>query len=196
MTASESPRWWNPQSVDRAEWTLGIDVLLDQWPNELFSYLVVEDRAEGVATLEVSPWPRLDDRGRPYFDSSMPLLRPSWIRTDGEAGEFWPLIAVDAVELDRMRRVRFGNGFETREMQAGDAFGAAINPSAWVELPTPRLERGMLRYLFRSPLYDVTAEARELARIALAASIFEPASAGSAVVETLLFAQDESEAEE
>jgi hypothetical protein len=37
------------------------------WVPELLSYIVVEELAEGVASLVVGPWPRVDDRGRLRF---------------------------------------------------------------------------------------------------------------------------------
>jgi hypothetical protein len=105
------------------------------------SYIVVDEIEGGMVGLSVSDWPRTDEQGRLRFDSE-----PLSVVVDRRAfGRF----------LDEHRQ-------PTRPLRIGDVFAArtrpvepSLNPERWIE----------------PPVHDVTADAREAAKIAFYAAV-------------------------
>lgn len=167
---SDEPRLWDPESVDGTQGHLGVVGLIEQWDRFMFGYVVVEERAGGVVSLELSPWPHLDEWGRPSFEPASQSV--PWSDDDGETTTVVPVVAEGG--MDRLRRQRFGVEVEPRAVEVGDVYGVAIDPKELPDPPGRLVDEKFLTHLFVSPLYDVTAEAQELARIALAASASPP----------------------
>jgi hypothetical protein len=155
--------WWQPKAV--AEW------LAAQARWDLLSYVVVDELQEGVAGLVVSPWPRIDRRGRLHFGSEE---KSSHVTTSAAA-----LLAV--LRDRRLPIVPVAVGPEAmgelavRDISIGDVFaarvpppfrpgrgrrgpppdgGSAVEPSSWL----------------MGDVLDITAEAREVAKAQAAAA--------------------------
>lgn len=110
------------------------------------SYLVVEEMVEDVTVITVTSWPAADAWGRLRFDGA------------AEAAE----VAIPTAALDRelyrgriSRRPRVGDVFAARV--DGDALAAALD-GVWAQ-PLARLLPG--------PVYDLTVEARKVAKLAV-----------------------------
>jgi hypothetical protein len=114
------------------------------------SYVVVDEIVGHDLTLVVSPWPAADERGRLRFDVG--------------AGRS---VTVDVTALDRALYA----GWLRRPPRIGDVFGAPVpDEPAWT---------GALHELLPGPVYDLSAEARVVAKLAYhgATSDLLPASA-------------------
>ncbi|WP_329142656.1 hypothetical protein OIU91_03580 [Streptomyces sp. NBC_01456] len=131
--------------------------------------MVVEEMTPDVVILEVSRWPMMDDKGRPKF---LPL--PEKVRGRYEEDERIVLLSVAPEALHGKKRVRFGQTVQGEPVQIDDAFGVAIDPAKWPDQPGSVVYGEALSGLMCSPLYDVTAEAREMSRIVRLASIAPP----------------------
>ncbi|WP_130442734.1 hypothetical protein [Streptomyces sp. BK239] len=144
-----------------------------QWTRYDFYYLVVEEIAVDVVTFEVSRWPMLDEFGRPHF---LATNLPQGFEED----ESIALLSVSVDALHEKKRVHFGSAIQ-QTIRVDDAFGAAINLQKWAEVPEVVSAQDLMT-LIPSPLYDVSAEARELARITRLASIVQPLEEKDAAV--------------
>ncbi len=129
-------------------------------PTEL-SYVVVDDLAEGTALLAVSEWPRVDPGKRIRFPVDE---RARLVRVDAD----------ELLALLRQERRRFAG----RPLRIGDVFAARARLP---ELPPPQSREeeaekaeetrgGSLEWL-EPPVYDLTAQGREVAKTALAAAV-------------------------
>lgn len=165
-------RAWDPTSADEGK-TLNVEALMRQWTRYDFYYLVVEEIAVDVVTFEVSRWPMLDEFGRPHF---LATNLPQGFEED----ESIALLSVSVDALHEKKRVHFGSAIQ-QTIRVDDAFGAAINLQKWAEVPEVVSAQDLMT-LIPSPLYDVSAEARELARITRLASIVQPLEEKDAAV--------------
>lgn len=105
------------------------------------SYIVVDEIEGSMVGLSVSEWPRTDEQGRLRFESE-----PAQVAVERKAFERF---------IDEHRA-------ESRAIRIGDVFAArtrpvepSLNPERWIE----------------PPVHDVTAEAREAAKIAFYAAV-------------------------
>src|SRR4051794_28467493 len=143
-----------PEPVDRSA--------LEPWPvpgvtfEAELAYIVVDELHEGIAGLVVSPWPRVDARGRLVFGSeeeSVQVAAPAAALEALLSEQRTPVIDVGAADLAALR---------ARAVQIGDVFAACVHgapvsgdPAAWV----------------RPPVLDITAPARELAKTQTSAAL-------------------------
>jgi hypothetical protein len=111
-------------------------------------YVVVDELHEGIAGLVVSPWPRVDARGRLHFGEEADSREVAA-----------PVAALHALLRDR-RVVE--EVLRTRPVAIGDVFGARLraepasgDPAAWIE----------------PPVLDLTAPARELTKAQTSAAL-------------------------
>lgn len=147
---------------------MDIQETIRRWSGCQFCYAVADEVSTDVITMEVSSWPTLDSIGRPAF-LPIPGLSSSSIEPD----EKTVLLDVAAHDLSKKARMVFGIIQEGSPVQEGEVFGMAVVPNAWPE--PERVVRGdAVGQLIPSPLYDVTSEAWELARVALLASATPP----------------------
>ncbi|HEV8250092.1 MAG TPA: hypothetical protein VGQ15_08975 [Gaiellaceae bacterium] len=139
-------RWrhWHPPALE------GVDVA------EL-SYIVVDEIVTPTCVLAVTEWPRVDRKGRVRFRLD---ARPHLVR-------------VSVHELTRyLAKHRTGIRNKRREVRIGDVFAAVADTD---QLPPPESEAEAhelggsrltpLTWL-EPPVYDLTAPAREVAKIA------------------------------
>src|SRR3954462_2362296 len=105
-----------PEPVDRAA--------LEPWPvpgvtyEAELAYIVVDELHEGIAGLVVSPWPRVDARGRLVFaseDESTPGAAPAAALAALVSGQREPVVDVGAPDLAAL---------QDRAVQIGDVFAA------------------------------------------------------------------------
>jgi hypothetical protein len=109
------------------------------------SYLVVEEVVEEVTAITISPWPVADAAGRVRFEPAEPLE-----------------IAVTTKMLhDQVYR-----NWLHRNRRVGDVFAARVERDVLDEA-TDGVWGGPLARLLPGPIYDITAEARTVARLAL-----------------------------
>ncbi|MEU3612906.1 hypothetical protein ABZ725_11445 [Streptomyces sp. NPDC006872] len=99
----------------------------------------------------------------------IPGLPSSTIEND----EKTVLLDIAAHDLSNKERVVFGISQEGIPVQEGEVFGMAVVPRAWPK-PEHVVRGDDLTQLIPSPLYDVTSEAWELARVALLATHTPP----------------------
>ncbi|MFE1870280.1 hypothetical protein ACFW9N_05150 [Streptomyces sp. NPDC059496] len=158
-------RWWDPESIDDGH-SLNVASIMEKWSGYAFSYAVVEEVEAGIVSLELSPWPELDEEGSPEFSDA----RGSGLGCS-EDGEPVRILEVISQSLEEIPIERFGQSLNARPVRVGDVFGVAIDPRELPSAPGRPLEGKKLESAIRSPLYDVTAEARTLARIALLTSL-------------------------
>jgi len=123
------------------------------------SYIVVDEIEGGLIGLAVSDWPRTDEKGRLRFDS-IPVLV--------------------GAERDALERFLDGQRQSNRPLRIGDVFAARTRPVESNEAE-PRLEP-MLdpERWFEPPVYDITSDAREAAKISFYGAVapaLEPAEA-------------------
>jgi hypothetical protein len=149
-----------PEPVDRSA--------LDPWPvpgvtfEAELAYIVVDELHEGIAGLVVSPWPRVDARGRLVFGSEEESTRVAAPAAALEAllsEERTPVVDVGAADLEAL---------QARAVEIGDVFAACVHgtpangdPAAWM----------------RRPVLDITAPARELAKMQTSAALSGAVSA-------------------
>lgn len=132
---------------------------LDLRAVQALSYLVVEEMVDDVATVTVSPWPAADRRGRLRFD------------LEG-ADEF----AVALADL----RSQIYEGWLTRAPRVGDVFAAEVDRER-LQAPEARgVWNHPLDQLVAGPVYDLSVEARKVAKLAYYAAVTETLSAAQA----------------
>jgi hypothetical protein len=143
-----------PEPVDRSA--------LAPWPvpgvtyEAELAYIVVDELHGGIAGLVVSPWPRVDDRGRLVFADEQESTRVAAPADALEAllsEQRQPVVDVTAADLAAL---------QSRAVQIGDVFAACVHgtpvngdPAAWI----------------RPPVLDITAPARELAKTQTSAAL-------------------------
>jgi hypothetical protein len=143
-----------PEPVDRSA--------LEPWavPGVTFeaelAYIVVDELHEGIAGLVITPWPRVDGKGRLVFESEDEARRVAAPAAALEAllsQERQPVVNVGAADLEALQE---------RAVQIGDVFAACVHgepangdPAAWI----------------RRPVLDITAPARELAKTQTSAAL-------------------------
>jgi hypothetical protein len=143
---------WLPQVVARFEPRKSAERLLHPRtaPEEALSYIVVDEIEEEVAVLLCEPWPELDERGRPRFDEDQ--------RTSVQVG----LDALYARLRRRQEMMRLTEedraAFAERPVRVGDAFAGLVDREALAA------DTDSLTFL-DGPIVDVTAEAREAAKL-------------------------------
>jgi hypothetical protein len=155
--------WWRPTAV--ADW-LGDDAL---W--RTVAYLVVDELEDGTAGLVVSPWPRLDERGRLHFgdeddSDSVSVSEDAFLALLAEKRR--PIVQIqldDSSEEElRTRKLAIGDVFAARIRRGGPGRGgggggpdggAPVDPHTWL----------------RDEVLDITAEAREVAKAQAAAAV-------------------------
>jgi hypothetical protein len=109
------------------------------------SYVVVDELVEAVATLGVHPWPAADGHGRLRFDG-------------GDRHD----VTVDA---DRLHTQLY-RGWLARRPRVGDVFAVRIDEQQLPRVMARPWEEP-LGTLLVGPVYDLGAEARKVARLAL-----------------------------
>lgn len=110
------------------------------------SYLVVEEIVEDVAVVTVTPWPAADAYGRLRFDGA------------AEAAE----VAIPTAALYR----ELYRGWYSRHPRVGDVFAARVDRDA-LATAAGRVWAEPLAHLLPGPVYDLTAEARRVAKLAV-----------------------------
>ncbi len=145
-----------------------MEKLRDDW-----QYVVVEEIVGATIELMRWPWPRADSRGRLF-----------WTRDAEER------VMTAAVPQRLVRLQLYRPNHLVRRPRAGDTFAARITSPApgW----TGDLEVGDLADIFPGPVYDVSAEAREAAKLAYqgaSAAVFD----GSRNQDLLAEAQEQRE---
>jgi len=137
--------WWRPAQLERR---IGKD---GPWAS--YRYIVVDELEQGLAELVVSPWPRVDRRGRLHFGEE----DDSTHVTVSEAA-FVALLErrrepVVKLPLDDER----AKALQTRKLAISDVFAARV-PRRFVRLaPDPAK-------WIRGEVYDITAVARTVAK--------------------------------
>ena len=137
--------WWRPRPLTAAG---------DEPAWEELAYVVVDELHGGVAGLVASPWPVVDGRGRVRFGSeeeSVRITRPE----DELVQELSERTPVSRSVVDDAT----AGELKTRELAIGDVFAMRVPRGG-------RFAAGM----FRGPIFDITAEAREVAKMQAAAS--------------------------
>lgn len=109
------------------------------------SYLVVEEVVEEVTAITISPWPVADAAGRLRFEPAEP--------------------AEIAVTTKMLHDQVYRNWLH-RKRRVGDVFAARVEHNV-LEEATEGVWGGPLARLLPGPIYDITAEARTVARLAL-----------------------------
>jgi hypothetical protein len=157
---------WLPKArVNRgfASWPLWQPPRVPQEKLEKLSYIVVDEIVAPTCVLAVSEWPRVDDKGRLRFRLSK---RPQLVR----------VAARDLMKhLATHRLPRKGS---QRELRIGDVFAAVADKD---RLPKPQSDAEAHKLAGSSltpvetwldpPIYDVTASARDAAKVALYSAV-------------------------
>ena len=115
------------------------------------SYVVVEDMVDQLALLRRWPWPRVDPLGR--------LIWHDGSEYDSDAA---------AVEVPLLRAQLYTPNGLRRHPRCGDTFAAAGSVEVRWHTVTEVTD---LRELFSGALYDISADAREAAKIAYQAGL-------------------------
>lgn len=116
-----------------------------------WSYVVLEEIVDDVALLRRWPWPVVDPLGR--------LLWPDGAEHDSDAA---------TVDLDLMKAQLYRPNRIEREPRCGDTFAASRSISQrW---PTRRTQ-DLRDLLGQTTIYDISADAREAAKIAYQSSL-------------------------
>ena len=127
--------------------------LLARVPTEELSYVLVDEIVGSSVGLAVSPWPRLDDKGRLRFP-------------DGRL-----MLGSDADTLaEFLHKHRLPRELRERQLRIGDAFAAGTHADV-IDRLRDQLEdeRRLKPFLdpaewLRPPVYDITPDAREAAK--------------------------------
>lgn len=135
-----------------------VDHGFDQHAVQALSYLVVEEILDDVVIVTVSSWPAADRWGRLRFDLE-------------SVDEF-------AVALAALRS-QFYQGWLARDPRVGDVFGAEI-AHEHLRRHGPEGGRHELDELLPGPVYDLSVEARRVAKLAYYAAVTETISAEAA----------------
>jgi hypothetical protein len=124
-----------------------------------WSYVVLEEIVDGLALLHRWPWPVVDPLGR--------LLWPESPEHEGDDGE---------VDLDLLRVQLYAPNGIVRKPRCGDTFAALLpgDDLSWGGEPVADLRQ----LLGNGDVYDISADAREAAKIAYQSSLaaIQPAS--------------------
>src|SRR4051812_9494712 len=150
------PMWLPPapEPVDRSA--------LEPWPvpgvtyEAELAYIVVDELHEGIAGLVMSPWPRVDDRGRLVFGGEQESTRVAA-----------PAAALEALLSEQRTPVVEGGAadlaaLQARAVQIGDVFAACVHGTPVSGAPATWM---------RPPVLDITAPARELAKAQTSAAL-------------------------
>jgi hypothetical protein len=142
---------WRPPTLGRAK-------------TDDLRYLVVEEIVGSSIGLALSPWPQTDSEGRLRFAQDDALTfgvdRDSFARY-----------------LAKHRRPR---ALRRRPLRIGDVFAVKVDEPALRQVAGQLEERTSLQPLLnpdnwlRSPVYDITADAREVAKASFYAAVTEP----------------------
>jgi hypothetical protein len=134
-------------------------------------YLVVEEMVEDVTTITLSPWPAADEHGRLRFD-------------DTSIAE----VAIPTATL----HAQLYRSWLNRRPHIGDVFGASIDRAVLAEA-TEGVWDGPLGRLLTEGVYDLSAEARKVAKLAVYAmrsDVLEPSQAHSNRLDTRMVRND------
>ncbi|HET6625078.1 MAG TPA: hypothetical protein VFG63_01700 [Nocardioidaceae bacterium] len=133
-----SPPWW-PASLEGA--VRSAQKLREQW-----QYVVVEEVVGGIVELMRWPWPSADRYGRLIWEDDANNR------------------VMSAVAPQRLMRLQLyrPNNLERRP-RAGDTFGARLTADAGWGTDTPVAD---LAAIFPAAVYDISADAREAAKLA------------------------------
>jgi hypothetical protein len=144
-------KFWRPSALGRAN------------PVEL-RYLVVEEILGASIGLTLSPWPHVDAAGRLRF----PIGKTQSLAIDRQSFERY---------LGKHRRPR---NLRRRPLRIGDVFAVKVSEAALAavgaELEQPTQFRPLLPAgeWLRGNVYDLTAEAREVAKASFYAAVSDP----------------------
>jgi hypothetical protein len=146
--------WWRPDEIAAR---LGEDV---GWGS--LSYIVVDELEQEIVGLVVSPWPRVDERGRLHFGGEEESFH---VTVDEErlgallARRRDPIVrdAVHDATMDALRR---------RKLAIGDVFAAPIEGRRFRRSPVDPA-----RLIRSSRVLDITAIARAVAKGQTAAAL-------------------------
>jgi hypothetical protein len=144
-------RWrlWQPPALS------GVEV-------EPLSYIVVDEIVTPTCVLAVTEWPRIDPKGRVRFRLD---VRPNLVRVS--VGELARYLAKHRTGVrNRRREIRIGDVYAAvarteqlppaeSEEEAHGLGGSKLTPLDWLE----------------PPVHDITAPARDVAKIALYAAV-------------------------
>ncbi|MDQ3379563.1 MAG: hypothetical protein M3546_04475 [Actinomycetota bacterium] len=145
--ASARPRTWAPHGVPRT--------IAD------FHYVVVDEIVGSSVGLALSAWPQLDGQGRLLFGTTDAYLVGS---PRGELETF-------------LSEHRLPEDLRERPLRIGDVFAVRVRPEALAEIVDELDEQQRLEPFFapgswiEPPVYDVTADAREAAKVAFYAAV-------------------------
>lgn len=109
------------------------------------SYLVVEEVVENVTAITISPWPVADVAGRLRFEPAEPA---------------------EVAVTTKMLHDQVYRNWLHRKSRVGDVFGARVERDV-LEEATEGVWSGPLARLLPGPVYDLTKEARTVAKLAL-----------------------------
>jgi hypothetical protein len=142
---------WRPPTLGRAK-------------TDDLRYLIVEEIVGSSIGLALSPWPQTDSEGRLRF-------------ADDEALTFGVERDSFARYLAKHRRPR---ALRRRPLRIGDVFAVKVDQQVLRQVAGQLEEKTSLQPLLnpdswlRSPVYDITADAREVAKASFYAAVTEP----------------------
>ena len=150
---------WRPEALEAA--TQGVQELGD------FAYVVVEEFVDRLVELMAWPWPEADDQGRVFW--------PAEAESDYKTA---------VTTRDLLRDQLYRPSRLVRQPRLGDVYAARHLGPGW-ESPDVVTD---VRQLFDGEVYDISADAREAAKLAYqgAAASFPTADAPSEVDRRLL----------
>ena len=138
--AKDAPPWVPPGFTgERIRW-------------EQLSYIVIDELSPEVAGLVIVDWPRLDRRGRVRFPGE------PW-RVGASVAELNSFLAA---KRRLSSQVREPEPARARPVRIGDAYAAPTERPSRLRTAVPPLRRWL-----RTPIYDISADAREAAKTAL-----------------------------
>jgi hypothetical protein len=146
---------WRPSGLER----LGAELEALVAAGKLV-YVVVDELDAGIASLVVSRWPHVDGLGRLRFD----LERDVHLAVDAEALQ---RLLEERVPLVPGGAGAVGEELRSRPLLVGDVFGACL-----VEVPADERDAPLdpARWL-SGPIVDVSADAREAAKVQYHAAV-------------------------
>jgi hypothetical protein len=151
-------RFWRPTlpAVDRSAATPVTEAVGAPASIRAFSYLTIDEIADGIVTVLVSDWPELDQRGRLTFHDTTAAVA----------------IAVNQTRLELLlRRSRVPRGIANRALRETDAFAAlTIGPLGL----DPAVRRDHPEQWIIPPIYDITADARDAAKASFFSAVGRP----------------------
>ena len=128
---------WHPEALD----AVGISAA----SVAQFSYIVVEELVDAWVVLMAWPWPETDDRGRLFWT----------LATDSSPKNV-------VVSRDLLRHQLYRPSRLLRRPRLGDIYAASRLGTGWED----RRPVADIRRLFDGPAYDISADAREAAKLA------------------------------